>query len=263
MNDIEMIETAIGLASAQHRLQRDKRGQPYILHPIRVMLAVERHGYAVQAVAVMHDLVEDTEVTLETLRDMGFPAYVVMAVDALTKRKGESHYTYITRVSENRIAVAVKLADLHDNLRPERLLASSEHDFTRIARYRQEYDHLLALQTKCLLCDGTKEVSKPPIFVEEQAAYEAAKDKLIAEHGEGSYVLIRDSEIVGVFSGMRGEDGALAAGYAKFGVDGYSDAEPNRSPFMVRELLREQPVIRGRYGPPPMDPCPACGITSE
>src|SRR5690242_7636864 len=82
------LSDAIALAAVAHGGALDKSGQPYITHPIRVMMRCERHGPLAQMIAVLHDTVEDTWVTLELLRTMAFPPEVIEAVDALSRRKG-------------------------------------------------------------------------------------------------------------------------------------------------------------------------------
>jgi len=99
------LETAIALAANTHAGQVDKAGQPYILHPLRVMLQVsEPHE---RMAAALHDVVEDTDVSLESLRKQGFPEEVVEAVDALTKRDGETRLQAAKRAGANRLCVAV------------------------------------------------------------------------------------------------------------------------------------------------------------
>ena len=111
---------AIAIAASAHADQIDKSGHPYILHPIRVMQRVSEHGLAVQIVAVLHDVVEDTAVTLDELRQLGFTEEVLEGVDAMTRRDAEDYYAYIERCSRNRVASLVKLADLADNSDPVR-----------------------------------------------------------------------------------------------------------------------------------------------
>jgi hypothetical protein len=116
----EDLSHAIAIAAAAHSNQIDKAGNPYILHAIRVMQRVAAHGIGAQIVAVLHDVVEDTWVTLPLLREMGFPPEVVEGVDALTRREGEDYFGYIERCSRNAIGAWVKLADLEDNCSPQR-----------------------------------------------------------------------------------------------------------------------------------------------
>lgn len=110
-----MLTRAIELANHAHAGQVDKSGHPYIFHPVRV--ASTFSDEVLQTIAVLHDVVEDTDVTLADL-DTLFPQGIVDAVDALTRRDGETYAGYILRVAQNPSARAVKIADIRDNLRP-------------------------------------------------------------------------------------------------------------------------------------------------
>lgn len=110
---MDLLSRAVELAAKYHANQQDKAGQPYILHPLRVMLA--QTGEFERMAAVLHDIVEDTPVSLSDLAQE-FPEEVVAAVDALTKREGEAYQGYLNRVFENALARRVKRADLQDNL---------------------------------------------------------------------------------------------------------------------------------------------------
>ena len=128
------LERAIALAAEAHAGQVDKAGAPYILHPLRLLLAVDTPEERI--VAVLHDVVEDTPWTLEALRAEGFTQEVVDAVEALTKRAGESYEAFIDRVAANPLARRVKRADLTDNLDLRRLPVLTDADLARIARYQ-------------------------------------------------------------------------------------------------------------------------------
>lgn len=134
------LERAIEIAAKAHAGQVDKAGQPYVLHPLRMMLAVTTAE--ARMAAVLHDVVEDTAVTLEELRDEGFPAAVISAVEALTKRDGEDYETFIRRVAPNPIAREVKLADLRDNSDLSRIAEPTERDRERIRKYRRAIAYL-------------------------------------------------------------------------------------------------------------------------
>ena len=134
------LEEAIALAVSAHRGQKDKAGQPYILHPLRMMLAVE--GEHARMAAVLHDVVEDTEVSLEQLQAEGFPAEVVEAVDGLTRRADESYDEFIERAAVNPIARVVKKADLEDNMDLRRLAELGPKELERLARYRRGWERL-------------------------------------------------------------------------------------------------------------------------
>lgn len=133
------LEMAIALAVEKHRGKRDKGGQPYILHPLRVMLAVDTDEE--RRVAVLHDVVEDTGVTLEDLRALGYPEREVLAIDALTRRKDrERNYEeFIERARQNPLARKVKLADLADNMDVRRLAVVDDAARERLERYRQAW----------------------------------------------------------------------------------------------------------------------------
>lgn len=125
------------LAQVAHAGQTDKSGQPYILHPIRVSQAVSRHGTAHEIVALLHDTVEDTAVTLDHLALL-FPHHIVKAVDAITHRPNEPRTGYLSRVVSNELAIVVKRADIADNSSPERMAALSESDRDRLTKKYSE-----------------------------------------------------------------------------------------------------------------------------
>src|SRR5689334_10259915 len=104
------LEDAILLAVEAHRGQRDRVGQPYILHPLRVMCRLQDE--AARTAGVLHDVVEDTTYTLDDLRARGYPPDVLAAVDCLSRRSGESYEQYVERIKPNPLARRVKLADL-------------------------------------------------------------------------------------------------------------------------------------------------------
>jgi (p)ppGpp synthase/HD superfamily hydrolase len=138
------LERAIALATRAHEGQVDKAGAPYILHPLRMMLAVDTPE--ARMAAVLHDVVADTDLTLEQLRAEGFPMAVIEAVEALTKRP-EEEYDYdafIRRVAPNPLARAVKLADLRDNCDLSRIAQPTEKDLRRVEKYQRAIGHLEA-----------------------------------------------------------------------------------------------------------------------
>ena len=134
------LERAIEIAAKAHAGQVDKAGQPYVLHPLRMMLAVTTAE--ARMAAVLHDVVEDTTVTFDELHVEGFPASVLEAVEALTKREGEDYEAFIHRVAPNPIAREVKLADLKDNSDLSRIAEPTDRDRERIKKYRQAITYL-------------------------------------------------------------------------------------------------------------------------
>src|ERR1700680_5096284 len=120
MDDVEasggLLERAIACAFEAHAGQKYSSPipEPYILHPLRVMCAVE--GTHARMAAVLHDVIEDTEVTFVDLQSLGFPPSVIHAVDCLTHRDGETYAAYVERVATDPIATIVKVADLRDKI---------------------------------------------------------------------------------------------------------------------------------------------------
>lgn len=135
------LERAIEIAATAHAGQVDKTGQPYILHPLRVMLRVSAPHE--RMAAVLHDVVEDTGVTLEQLRSEGFPDEVISAVDALTKRPGESRLEAAHRAAADPVARAVKLADNTENMDLSRISEPTEKDYARLEEYKKVRAFLL------------------------------------------------------------------------------------------------------------------------
>ena len=127
------LEEAIRIAVEAHRGQKDRAGAPYILHPLRMMFRLQTD--AERMAAVLHDVVEDTDWTLEALRERGFPDEVVTAVDHLTRREGESYEDFTRRAGQHPVARRVKIADLEDNMDVRRTGTVSEKDAERLNRY--------------------------------------------------------------------------------------------------------------------------------
>jgi len=123
------------IAAEAHAGQTDKAGAAYILHPLRVMLRLP--SLEEKIAAVLHDVVEDTPWTLEGLREAGFSEAVVSAVDALTRRTGETYEDFVARAATHPIGRTVKRADLEDNMDLSRLPHPTEADLARLHRYRR------------------------------------------------------------------------------------------------------------------------------
>lgn len=130
------LEKAIRIATEVHEGQLDKGGQPYILHCLRVMLAMPTTE--TQIVAVLHDVLEDSSPTNGLVRKLsreGFSETVIDALKALTRRKGESYEDYVKRLAPNSLARTVKLSDLQDNLNLSRIQNPTEEDHKRVSKY--------------------------------------------------------------------------------------------------------------------------------
>jgi hypothetical protein len=137
------IEKALQIAASAHEGRTDREGQPYILHPLRVMAGVE--GLEAKIVAVLHDVIEDTSVTADELRQAGFGEPIVSAVTRVTHRDDEPYADYVVRCKGDELARRVKLADLEDNARPDRVLFRPdrlEADQDRVRRYLLSYKFL-------------------------------------------------------------------------------------------------------------------------
>lgn len=137
-----MLEKAIILAARAHAGQVDKGGEPYILHPLRVMLAQESE--VARICAVLHDVLEDTPVTREDLLREGFSLEIVTALEALSKRPGEDYELFIDRILGNELACRVKAADIRDNMNLDRLAEITARDLERVKRYEMSLEKITA-----------------------------------------------------------------------------------------------------------------------
>lgn len=135
------LATAIKIAVNAHDGQTDKAGKPYILHPLRIMQRLAHESEEVQVVAILHDVVEDTDVTFEELEKL-FNKRVITALRFLTHDQDVSYENYIYALSMNEIATKVKLEDLKDNSDITRLKGVTEKDFKRMEKYHKAYTFL-------------------------------------------------------------------------------------------------------------------------
>ena len=124
-----MLIKAFSVASKAHKGQKDKAGRAYILHPVNVALRTK--GIKRKTVALLHDIVEDTNITLDDLKKLGFDNEIVNAVAAITKKSGEKYENYLKRVKNNEIAKDVKIADLQHNSNLNRLKEITPKDIAR------------------------------------------------------------------------------------------------------------------------------------
>jgi (p)ppGpp synthase/HD superfamily hydrolase len=131
----QTLERAIAIAATAHAGQVDKGGAPYILHPLKVMMRMS--SLEERIVAVLHDVVEDCDISLDDLRQEGFSEDVLTAIAAVTKVPGESYEDFVERAGQNPIGRAVKLADLEENSDLSRIASPSWEDLERIEKYRR------------------------------------------------------------------------------------------------------------------------------
>ncbi len=137
---------AIAIAAEAHKRQYDRAGKPYILHPLRIMMRMTSEQDMIAA--ILHDVVEDTDWTIDLLRAEGFAEEILFAVDCLTKRDGEPYQALIDRAKHSPIARRVKIGDLEDNMDIKRVGVLSTHDMERLARYHAAWVELQSDSSK-------------------------------------------------------------------------------------------------------------------
>ena len=135
------LEQAISIASLAHAGQLDKGGEPYILHPLRVMMKLKDEKQRI--VAVLHDVIEDTGVTDMNLIIQGLEIDLINVILTLTRNKNESYDEYIDRISKDEFAIQVKLADLEDNMDMSRLKNPTGKDYERVVKYGKAREKLM------------------------------------------------------------------------------------------------------------------------
>jgi len=134
----ELLDKAIIIATVAHKGQTDKGGNPYILHPMAVASRVKTIKQKI--VAWLHDVPEDTSVTIEELRKEGFHEDILEALISLTRRSDETYSEFCQRASENELGIEVKIADIKENLDFSRLTNPTKEEiasfYSRSARYQ-------------------------------------------------------------------------------------------------------------------------------
>ena len=137
----EQFQIALELAVEKHKNQTDKAGNPYILHPLHVMENVNsKEG---KIVAILHDIIEDTDITEDYLFKIGLSKRIVDAVVALTRSEDIDYQEYIKNLSSNPLAKELKLADLEHNMDLKRLPTLEEKDLERNRNYQIAYHYLI------------------------------------------------------------------------------------------------------------------------
>lgn len=138
-----LLDCAIKIAVNAHNGQIDKGGQPYVLHPLRVMFSLDSEKEKI--VGVLHDVIEDTNITYEYLIMNGFDGEIEIleALKSVTRKEDETYDEFIDRVKLNPIGRKVKLADLQDNMDVSRILNPTEKDYKRLEKYKKARNNLL------------------------------------------------------------------------------------------------------------------------
>ena len=129
----KLIESSLQIALRAYAGKTDKAGREYILHPLRVMAKMKTD--LEMSVALLHDVIEDSDITAEQLLAEGIPAEVVEAVVCLSKNANEEYQDFVARAKKNKLAAKVKIADIEDNIDVLRLASLNENDLARIKKY--------------------------------------------------------------------------------------------------------------------------------
>ena len=137
----ELYDRALRIAIRAHEGQQDKSGREYVMHPIRV--AERCKDTRAKIVALLHDTIEDTDVTIEYLRKEGFPEEIIDAVLSVTKQEGENYEDFVRRAVRNAIGKEVKIADLEDNMDIRRLKEIKEEYVDRLRKYLRAWQYLI------------------------------------------------------------------------------------------------------------------------
>lgn len=132
---MNFLEKAISIAVNVHSGVTDKGGSPYILHPLRLMLKFSKEDEMI--VAVLHDVIEDTDIAITDFIDLGFSDSVINALQLLSKNSSETYQEYIEKISINELARKIKIEDLKDNMDLSRLSEITPKDLERIIKYHQ------------------------------------------------------------------------------------------------------------------------------
>ena len=106
---------AITIACEAHQGQSSINGEPYILHPLRLLIKAKSNEERI--IAILHDVIEKSNISLAALKNKGFDQNIISCIDSLSRRRSESYIEYIERLMQNKISVKIKLLDLADNIK--------------------------------------------------------------------------------------------------------------------------------------------------
>ena len=136
----DLTKRAMKLMAEAHKDQLDHSGLPYMLHPFHVAEQMDDEDSTV--VALLHDLVEDTDFDIKKIKQYGFTEAQVTAIETLTHDLSIPYEEYIEKIAENPLATKVKLKDLEHNMDLSRLNKVRPADLERIEKYQKAYDYL-------------------------------------------------------------------------------------------------------------------------
>ena len=111
----QYLHKAITISCEAHKGQSSINGEPYILHPLRLLIKAKSNEERI--IAILHDVIEKTNISLADLKNKGFDQNIISSIDSLSRRKSESYVDYIERLMQNKISVKIKLLDLADNIK--------------------------------------------------------------------------------------------------------------------------------------------------
>lgn len=134
------VSNALKIAMMAHKGQVDRSGAPYILHPLTVASHMDTEAGFIAA--LLHDVMEDSDYTAEDLLEAGIPAFIVDALRLLTHDKSVPYLDYVSKIKDNDLAKAVKIADLTHNMDLSRLPFVTEKDWERLEKYKRAMEIL-------------------------------------------------------------------------------------------------------------------------
>ena len=137
---MKLIEKSLNIALRAYAGKTDKAGREYIHHPLRVMAKMKTD--LEMSVALLHDVIEDSDITAEQLLAEGIPAEVVEAVLCLSKNENEDYQDFVGREKKNELAAKIKIADIEDNIDILRLPSLDDYDLTRVQKYHSAWQFL-------------------------------------------------------------------------------------------------------------------------
>ena len=196
----EILQRAIEIATEAHKEQKDRSGKPYIGHITRVSQA--GRTLEERMAGILHDIVEDTDWTLEKLAGEGIPPQVIDAVRCLTKQEGEDYDRFIERVKTNPIAVEVKLNDLRDNMDVTRIPEIDDWYVEHLRKYHRAYNELLKLHKEPR---KTLYVDMDNVLVDFESGIAKLTNEELDEYRG------RLDEVPGIFGKMKPIEGAIEA----------------------------------------------------
>lgn len=142
------LKRAIEIAVKAHKNQKTKDGLPYVIHPLTLMTRVD--SVSEKIVAVLHDVVEDTPISLDDLRAEGFSKDLVEAVELMTHPEDMTYDDYVEKLAGNPVARRVKLADLAHNMDITRIPNPKPRDYERLEKYHRAWRRLSKNSEGCV-----------------------------------------------------------------------------------------------------------------